>query len=71
MTETSIITPELVGVIVTAIIGIVGSNKFVQFQTKFTIFQNVILEINEALKDDTITPQESRKIIGLLRGLVK
>ncbi len=70
MVESNFLTPELLGVIITAIIGIAGG-KFVQFKTKLSQFTNVVNEINEALKDNEITPVEAKRIMSLLRGLVK
>ena len=72
MADTSFITPELVGVIITAIIGLVaGSTKFIQIKTKLTGISNVLKEIDVALADNKITPTEAKRIMSLLRGLIK
>ncbi len=70
MVESNFLTPELLGVIITAIIGIAGG-KFVQFKTKLSAFTNVIKEIDIALEDNEITPKEAKRIINLLKGLIK
>ncbi len=70
MAELSFLTPELIGVIVTAIIGIAGG-KFVQIRTKFTAFSNVIKEIDIALADGEVTAVEAKRIMNLLKGLMK
>jgi len=41
------------------------------FKEKFKNITNLVNEINDALEDDTITTEESKKIIKTLRGIIK
>jgi len=72
MTESTILTPEFIGGIVTIIIGVIGGTaKFTQFKTKLSGISNAIKEIDAALADDKVTPEEARRIVAALRGIIK
>ena len=72
MSEIDILNPSMLGVIFTFVIGIFAtSQKWILAKSKLKSVQNVIKEIELAIADDKITPEETKRIIAAIKGVIK
>ena len=72
MSETNLLDPAMLSVILTFALGLFGSiGKLVQIRTKLSAIKNVVSEIEKSISDNKITPEESQRIITAFKALVK
>ena len=73
---TSLLDPSMLSILVTLILGLVGSAggviaKITQIRTKMQSITRVLEELEKAYADKKITPEEMSSIMTLTRAVLK